>query len=112
MIQLSWPPRELHPNARAHFHAKARATKAYRLSACYTAMAEGPILEKKVGLICEVHFYPPDRRRRDADGMLSSVKAGIDGIADAYQINDYELNPLIIWRHDPVKGGKVVVKLS
>jgi len=42
MIILPWPPRELHPNARPHFHAKAQATKAYRIAATYTALAEGP----------------------------------------------------------------------
>ena len=44
--------------------------------------------------------------------MLSSIKAGIDGIADAYELNDYELNPVILSRRDPVRGGKIVVSLS
>jgi len=63
MITLSWPPRELHPNARKHFHAKARAAKAYRVSATYAAMAEGPQIDVSGPLSLSIDFYPPDKRR-------------------------------------------------
>lgn len=112
MIILSWPPRELHPNARPHYHAKAQATKSYRTSAMFTAVAEGPQIDTGRPLAAEIDFYPPDRRRRDLDGCLSAVKAGIDGIADAYRINDFDINPITIRRCDPVKGGRVIVRLS
>jgi crossover junction endodeoxyribonuclease RusA len=38
----------------------------------------------------EVHlvFYPPDRRNRDDDNMLASMKAGLDGLADALKVDD------------------------
>lgn len=112
MIVLSWPPRELHPNARPHFHAKAQATKAYRIAATYTAIAEGPQIETGKPLSAEIDFYPPDKRRRDLDGCLSAVKAGLDGIADAYQINDFNINPITIRRCEPVKGGRVEVRIA
>lgn len=112
MIRLEWPPRELHPNSRPHYHVRAQAAKAYRLQACYAAMAEGPVLEAKTGLTASIEFYPPDRRKRDLDGMLASVKAGLDGISDAYSINDYEINPITICRCEPVKGGRVLVRIS
>lgn len=35
-----------------------------------------------------VFFYPPDNRRRDADNLVSSLKAVFDGIADALGVND------------------------
>lgn len=113
MITLSWPPRELHPNARPHYHAKASAAKAYREAAYWTAKADeegGYFLPDESGM--KISFYPPDNRRRDLDGMLSSVKAGIDGIADAYGLNDYDFNPITIMRCEPVKGGRVCVTLS
>lgn len=112
MIVLSWPPRELHPNARKHFHAKARAAKAYRVSATYAAMAEGPQIDVSGPLSLSIDFYPPDKRRRDLDGCLSAVKAGLDGIADAYQINDFNINPITIRRCEPVKGGRVEVRIA
>ena len=112
MITLSWPPRELHPNARKHFHAKARAAKAYRVSATYAAMAEGPQIDVSGPLSLSIDFYPPDKRRRDLDGCLSAVKAGLDGIADAYQINDFNINPITIRRCEPVNGGRVEVRIA
>lgn len=119
MITLDWPPRELHPNARPHFHAKAKAAKAYREAAYWLAHSH---LERaylsNVGKVAgntfavEIEFHPPDKRRRDLDGMLSSVKSALDGIADAFCMNDYSLNPITIERCEPVKGGRVVVTLS
>lgn len=114
MIELPWPPRELHPNARPHYHAKASAAKAYREAAYWTAYNADPIWSaSESGFVpATVSFYPPDKRRRDLDGMLSNVKAGLDGIADAYRLNDFELNPITIRRCEPVKGGLVVVTLG
>ena len=56
--------------------------------------------------------FMPDKRRRDLDGCLSAVKAGLDGIADAYQINDFNINPITIRRCEPVKGGRVEVRIA
>ena len=111
-IILSWPPRDLHPNARVHFHAKAKATKAYRYAAWATALGEGPELPEARPIALTVEFSPPDNRRRDVDGLLSSIKAGLDGISDAYGLNDYDINPITIHRLEPVKGGRVTVRFS
>lgn len=115
MITLSWPPRELHPNARPHYHAKAKAAKAYREAATDIAIAygweTGATIDVKPYAVT-VQFFPPDRRRRDLDGMLASMKAGFDGICDAFCLNDFMLNPITIERCEPVKGGRVVVTLS
>ena len=115
MIVLNWPPRELHPNARPHYHAKAKAAKAYREAAYWTIMS-GPMTARvkngKTVAHAHVKFFPPDNRRRDLDGMLSAIKSGLDGIADSFQINDYDINPITIERCEPVKGGKIVVSLS
>jgi crossover junction endodeoxyribonuclease RusA len=35
-------------------------------------------------------FHPPDRRHRDLDNMLASIKSGLDGVADAWGVNDRE----------------------
>lgn len=112
MITLSWPPRELHPNARPHYHAKASAAKAYREAAYWTAKSKLETRDKSHYWIpARVDFYPPDKRKRDLDGMFSSIKAALDGIADAYEVNDYQINPVFLNRCEPVKGGRVVVTL-
>ena len=112
MILLGWPPRELAPNGRYHFHAKAQAAKAYRTSAMFTALGEGPTVGPERPLSVIVEFSPPDARKRDLDNMLASIKAGLDGISDAYGLNDYDINPITIKRCDPVKGGRVIVRFS
>ena len=35
-----------------------------------------------------ITFFPPDRRHRDLDNMLASLKAALDGIALAVGIDD------------------------
>lgn len=113
-VELPWPPRELSPNARIHYLAKSRVTKAYREQAYWLSMAarglgespgdDGPIL-------LAFTFHPPDRRRRDLDTMLSSVKAGIDGIADALGVNDVRFE-YALKRAEPVKNGRVVIVIG
>ena len=112
MIVLTWPPRELHPNARVHHMVKAKAVKAYKLAAWATALGEGPELPEARPIALTVEFSPPDKRRRDADGLLSSIKAGLDGICEAYGLDDYQFNPITIHRREPVKGGRVTVRFS
>ena len=109
MIELPWPPRELSPNARVHYHAKARAAKTYRDGTYWIARAHGPQFLIAEGVIpIMVEFFPPDRRHRDDDNMIGAFKAGRDGIADALAVNDRRFRPSYHFR-DPIKGGKIVV---
>lgn len=109
-VELPWPPRQLSPNARPHFLAKSTATKLYRDGAYWLAYNALSPVGGEGELVLRVEFYPPDRRRRDLDSMFSSIKAGLDGIADAMAVNDYCF-AFHIHRREPVKGGKVVVTI-
>lgn len=110
-VELPWPPRELHPNARIHWAAKSRITKKARNSAAWLAKGAG------AGNLCverlnvSILFMAPDKRRRDTDGMISSVKAYLDGIADATGVDDSNFN-LTIKRAEPIKGGLVRVQIE
>lgn len=115
-ITLPWPAKELSPNARVHFQVKAKAAKAYREAAYWLTvthgeyrMAPGLLPDGPVHLI--LTFSPPDKRRRDLDGMLSSIKAGLDGVADALAVNDHRFE-FTLRRAEPVKGGKVTVAIQ
>lgn len=115
-LELPWPPRELSPNARIHYLAKSRVTKAYREQSYWLTRARNGEMfpcsvlgETPISLAFT--FHPPDRRRRDLDTMLSSVKAGIDGIADALGVNDVRFE-YALKRADPVKGGRVVIVIG
>lgn len=110
-VTLPWPPKELSPNARIHYHAKARSAKSYREHAYWLTKAAGALAPAEGGIALRFDFHPPDKRKRDLDNMLASIKAGVDGIADALEVNDQRFG---FWlsREEPVKGGKIVVTVD
>ena len=55
-----------------------------------------------------VTFCPPDKKRRDLDNMLASIKSGLDGISQATGCDD-SLWSFTIAKADPVTGGKVSI---
>lgn len=84
---LPWPDRVVSPNARTHWAPKARATKRMRHDAAWSAkQAQISVGDGPIHVI--LTFYPPDKRRRDLDGCISSCKAYLDGLADALGIDD------------------------
>ncbi len=94
-LTLPWPPRDLSPNHRVHWAAKAKAAKAYR-SQCWLLTLAEYRKAKKSGLRIDpdravrLHllFVPPNRRAYDRDNLVSWCKQLFDGIADALVVND------------------------
>lgn len=110
---LPWPDRTLHPNSRPHFMVLAKAKKAARTHAAWATKAAWAGLVLPEGrLHLWVDFVPPDRRRRDDDGLLSSFKAARDGIADALGIDDSRFISHPFLRDEPIKGGQIVVRIT
>jgi crossover junction endodeoxyribonuclease RusA len=89
-ITLPWPPKELSPNARLHWAAKNRHRKTYRDACYWLSMQEGvrPNVVYPEPLDVAIEFVPPDKRARDQDNMLASIKAGLDGVAQAIGVDD------------------------
>lgn len=54
-------------------------------------------------------FFPPSKRGFDLDNALASIKAGIDGISEAWGINDKMFRPITIDFGAVKKNGEVVV---
>jgi crossover junction endodeoxyribonuclease RusA len=54
-------------------------------------------------------IYPPDKRRRDWDNIVASLKSGLDGIADALGIDDSRFRLSIDMLPEVVKGWRVDV---
>ena len=109
-VVLPWPDPRLSPNAREDRRAVAGVRKAQKEMAFWLAKKAGlqfPHLSE--GLQVRVTFNPPDKRRRDLDNMLASVKSALDGIALATGVDDH-LWGLTIIRGEPVKGGAVTVE--
>jgi crossover junction endodeoxyribonuclease RusA len=90
-FEIPWPDRKLSPNARVHWSAKQKIGKAYK-EYCYVLARQAMIAAKtydygeKVSL--DIKFYPKDRRRRDLDNCVASIKYALDGIAQAISIDD------------------------
>ena len=110
MITLPWPDKRLSPNARQHRLAIASLRKKVRndaMWACKAAKMSFPHM-RDVGLHLCITFHPPDRRRRDIDNMLASIKSQLDGIADVIGVDD-SMWDLTLRRGPVVKGGSVVI---
>lgn len=90
-INLPWPPKELSPNFRGHWAVIARAKRIYRTE-CWAVTREvskGLALIGNYKIPISVVFYPPNKQPRDLDNCVASIKAGLDGLADALKVNDH-----------------------
>ena len=110
-VTLPWPPKDLSPNARIHWSRRSKAAKAYR-RACHVLTLEAGIrgVDWEGDIHLWIDFYPPDRRRRDDDNMISAFKAGRDGMADAMGLDDkrFRIHPFV---KDEV-GGMVKIRIT
>lgn len=93
-IQLPFPSMQLNPNKRLHWSKLARAKKQYR-QVCYhlTKALKLPAIPTEGDLTVSMTFYPPDRRRRDRDNLVASMKSGLDGVATALKVDDCRFDP-------------------
>lgn len=106
-IELPWPPKELSANSRKDRRYTGQHRKNYRAScwALCKASKPDPALTH-----LDITFHPPDARRRDLDNMLSGIKYGLDGVAQALGVDDYEWS-MSIKRGEPCRpAGKVVIE--
>lgn len=110
-IDMPWPDRTLHPNERPHWAVKAKATKRARETGRMCAYASGARKVEASELKVTVTFFPPDNRRRDIDGLLSNLKAYLDGISDATGVDDGGWD-IFIKRGDVRKRGAVRVEME
>jgi crossover junction endodeoxyribonuclease RusA len=60
----------------------------------------------------QLTISPPDKRHRDTDNVIASLKSALDGIADATGIDDSRWQwqaPVVT---TPCKSGRIVVTLA
>lgn len=111
VVDLPWPPRVLHPNARVHWTKRAKAAKRAREDAAWLAVQAGLQPMDAKGINATMIFIPPDNRARDVDGMLSACKSSIDGIADLLGVDDSRWN-FVLRREPPKKPGSVRIEIE
>lgn len=111
-FDLPWPSSSLSQNARVHWSKRAHAARIARGAAFYIAhQAAGREKLSWEGAKLTLVYHPPDKRRYDADGLISRSKAQIDGIADAIGIDDRHFT-FTFSIGEPVKYGKVRVTIE
>jgi crossover junction endodeoxyribonuclease RusA len=59
-----------------------------------------------------LRIYSPDKRRRDWDNIVASIKSGLDGIADALGADDSRFRLAIDVLPEVVKGGRIDVVID
>lgn len=103
-VVLPYPYAALWPNARPHWAAKAKATKAYRFAAKVLLCGAdvGPV---------RVTFCPKSRGPiPDMDNCIAASKALQDGLADALGVNDRDLT-VTYEMGERCKDGAVIVEI-
>src|SRR3546814_8062903 len=91
IVRLTWPDRASHPNSRGHWSKRANANKAMRKAAYYLTLG-AKIKAPENGYIRVVlTFYPPDRRQRHRDTLLSTCKAYLVGDRRSTRLNSSHL---------------------
>lgn len=116
-VTLPHPAKELRPNGRPHFMARARAKKSARMSAYFEAMSRLRVALAERYHGDAIEFHPTRYTLRwyywgnvpDEDNCLAACKAYIDGCADAFDINDRTLSCAGIERvHDKDKRIELI----
>lgn len=92
-LTLPFPPKELSPNARLHWASKEKYRKVQNEYGYYEALPYHNRLGMEYVSLC-LTFFPATRRCFDLDGLLSRMKAALDGVAKGLGINDKQFRPI------------------
>lgn len=116
MLSLPWPPSILSPNNRSHWARKAKVKAKFRSDCFYITKHEmrngvPTAVHSEGSLHLSMTFHPPTRRHYDIDNLLASMKSGLDGVADAWGVNDTRFRPITIDFGDVIKGGLIKLKI-
>jgi crossover junction endodeoxyribonuclease RusA len=115
-VAFPWPLKELNPNKKLHRMIKAKAFKKYKADCINTALEAKLHLKKHTlvsnGLALRVKytFNPPDKRRRDKDNCIGSIKALQDAIAHVVAVDDYYF--VTTYAMGPNGAGNVTVLIE
>lgn len=112
ILTLPWPAPELWANRGPHWAAKSKAVAKHRQWAKFEAMRAGinrPMPRARLSFT----FHAPPRSRPDLQNMPATMKAYIDGIADAMGCDDRHFIP--VWPEAfgaRVKLGQIIITVS
>lgn len=111
-VDLPFPSKDLWPNGRAHWAAKAKAAKSHRAwadLATIEALAEGTVdvHQRPIPIKIIVHGKPKGRLP-DRDNCVAAAKSLIDGIAQRLGVNDIAFAAPTVEFASPREGRFVI----
>lgn len=112
-VELPFPPAELNPNRKngKHWAATHGAKASYRQTCWALTLQACRVFIAPAGDIpLRITFVQPDKRARDRDNLLASIKSGLDGVAAALKVDDSRFEPITICRVFGSKPGAVIVE--
>jgi crossover junction endodeoxyribonuclease RusA len=114
-VELDFPPAELFPNRAkgTHWGKLYKIRSDYREASTWLAKHQIKGWKHLGGQIkLTITFDMPDKRKRDADNCLAAAKGALDGLADALFVNDQLFQPILIFRVEGKKPGRLIVELE
>lgn len=111
-IILPWPAKELSPNgSQGNYHGKAKARAKQKETAYWAAKLKKAPAFPEGNIPITLTFCPPNNIRRDLDNLLAMSKGLVDGLCEAWRIDDTRLRPITIDFGDVRRGGAVIVEV-
>ena len=109
-LELPFPPSLNHYYQHlGHVTLISRRGRAYREAVMALLAAQG--IKPLSGVLdLVVELFPPDRRKRDADNFHKCLSDALQHAGVFH--DDSQVVRLEISKHDPVKGGKVIVRIQ
>jgi Holliday junction resolvase RusA-like endonuclease len=108
-VELPYPPSINHYWRRVGHHTLiSRTGRAFRAEVV-AILAQRRVRALDGPLEIEIELHPPDRRRRDVDNALKSLLDALQH-GGAYA-DDSQIVRLEVAKHEPVSGGKTLVRI-
>lgn len=85
VVETPWQRPPLTANQRFHWRKKAALTKEIRQ---WAGVLFRPVQFTTGPVIVQLDWHVPDRRRRDVDNLVPTLKALCDGLVDAGVVHD------------------------
>lgn len=113
-IILSYPDMSLMPNRKSGTHwAKTKGAKDAAFSEAFyrTKIALNGLKFRDDKIALTITFVQSDKRWRDMDGLLSSVKSKLDGVSKAIGVDDRYFEPITIKRAYNKEQSATIIEL-
>lgn len=119
-VELPFPPAELNPNRKngRHWGTMHAAKSSYQQSCWALTLYQannwqvGGYIAPAGDIPLRITFVQPDKRCRDRDNLLASIKSGLDGVAAALKVDDSRFEPVTLCRAYGSKPGAVIVEIA